>query len=301
MTNQEVTIHTPVLLQEVIEGMHAYKGAVLVDATLGGGGYTQSLAEEIGSDGIIIAFDQDEKAIQRAKARLKNVPAQIVYVHANFRHLDVELKRLDLSEIDGCVFDLGLSSDQLEQSGRGFTFLKDEPLKMTFTENPESVLFTALDIVNEWKEESIADVIYGYGEERYARRIAKAIVESRKEKKIETTFELVAVVRDAVPTRYREGKIHPATKTFQALRIAVNDELGALEDGLHQSYELVRKGGRIVVVSFHSLEDRMVKRFFKEKAHQGSIILTKKPIVASEEELQANPRARSAKLRILEK
>jgi 16S rRNA (cytosine1402-N4)-methyltransferase len=193
------------------------------------------------------------------------------------------------------MLDLGLSSDQFETSGRGFTFQKDEPLLMTFKKNPTEHDLTADEIVNTWDEANIADIIYGYGDERYSRRIAKSIVESRP---IKTTFELVEAVKLGTPSAYHRGRINPATKTFQALRITVNDEINTLKEGLRKGFEALNPGGRMAVISFHSIEDRVTKRFFKEV---GGNILTKKPIVPSDEEKIRNPRSRSAKLRIIEK
>ena len=213
--------------------------------------------------------------------------------------------------MNAILLDLGLSSDELENSGRGFTFQKDEPLLMTMGD-PAKYPFTAATIVNSWKEEDIANVIFGYGEDRYARRIARAIVAYREKKSIETSGELAEIVKSAVPTfgrsfNGRPAKIHPATKTFQALRIAVNDELGALKEGLAKGYERLAPGGKMAVISFHSLEDRIVKEFFKDKAKKerskegkkADQIITKKPIIASPQEIAENPRSRSAKLRII--
>ncbi|MEK7104808.1 MAG: 16S rRNA (cytosine(1402)-N(4))-methyltransferase RsmH, partial [Patescibacteria group bacterium] len=211
--------------------------------------------------------------------------------------------------ISAIIFDLGLSSDQLENSGRGFSFMKDEPLLMTMKENPLPEDLTAIDIVNTWGEKSLADIIYGYGEEKFSRRIARGIVEARVKNKIETTWDLIKVIENNVPIAYRKGhakgrarRLHCATKTFQALRIAVNDELGALQTGLEKGFKVLNRGGRMAVISFHSLEDRIVKRFYKEKQKKGEVILiNKKPIIPKKEEIKNNPRSRSAKLRILEK
>jgi 16S rRNA (cytosine1402-N4)-methyltransferase len=195
-----------------------------------------------------------------------------------------------------------LSSDQLENSGRGFSFLKDEMLLMTMKENPKEEDLTANDIVNTWSEKSLADIIYGYGEEKWSRRIAKAIVESREKAEIKTTFDLVKILESAVGKAYKRQKMHFATRTFQAIRIAVNDELGALRTGLDKGFSILKKGGRMSVISFHSLEDRIVKRFYQAKAKQGKAkLVNKKPITAGETEIKNNPRSRSAKLRILEK
>ena len=190
----------------------------------------------------------------------------------------------------------------LENSGRGFSFMKDEPLLMTMKENPSPEDVTASDIVNTWSEKSLADIIYGYGEERFSRKIAKGIVDARQKAEIKTTFELVKIIENSVPNAYKRGRIHVATKTFQALRIAVNDELGVLKIGLDKGFKLLKVGGRMSVISFHSLEDRVTKKFYKELEKNGvARLINKKPILAGNEELKNNPRARSAKLRILEK
>ncbi|OGI79142.1 16S rRNA (cytosine(1402)-N(4))-methyltransferase, partial [Candidatus Nomurabacteria bacterium RIFCSPHIGHO2_12_FULL_37_29] len=226
----------------------------------------------------------------------------ISFVNDNFRNIDKVLVKTKVEEVDGIIFDLGLSSDQLENSGRGFSFLKDEPLLMTMKENPSREDLTAKEIVNTWSEESLADIIHGYGEERFARRIAKGVVETRVKKKIESSFDLVKVINDSVPVAYRMGHLHPATRTFQALRIAVNDELGALKNGLEKGFKFLKKGGRMSVISFHSLEDRIVKRFYKAKEKEEKAkLINKKPFTPSIEEIRNNNRSRSAKLRILER
>lgn len=288
--------HQTVLLNETIEGLNLQNGAIVIDATFGGGGHSREICKRFSKSKLkakIIALDQDSNTA-------KNVPSgcDITFHNVNFRNLDKVTK----AGVDGIIFDLGLSSDQLESSGRGFSFMKDEPLLMTMKKNPSTDDITASEIVNTWEEKSLADIIYGYGEERFARRIAKGIVEARTESKIETTFDLVKIIESSVPVAYRKGKINCATKTFQAIRIAVNDELGALSEGLAKGFEVLRAGGRMSVISFHSLEDRIVKRFFKQKERDGeAILIHKKPIVPSKEEIINNKRARSAKLRVLEK
>lgn len=287
--------HVSVLLHEVREGLAIMPDDVVVDATLGGAGHAKALAEKLGKDGVFIGFDADADAIVRAEKALAALPATVHLVNANFRTLRGTLLRLGVSRINKALFDLGWSSFQLS-SGRGFSFLVDEPLAMTYAK-PDGTewILTAREIVNEWEEDSIADVIYGWGEEHAARRIAKAVIAAREQKPIETSRELAEIVSKVVN---RTGKIHPATKTFQALRIAVNDEFGALHEGLQAAYEALEEGGRIAVISFHSAEDRIVKRTMK--AWDG-IQITKKPIVPSDEEITKNPRSRSAKLRIFEK
>ncbi len=265
---------------------------MVIDATFGGGGHSAEICKRF--PGVkIIALDQDGSVFEKAKEKFRG--CDITFVNKNFRDIDTK-------KVDGIVFDLGLSSDQLENSGRGFSFLKNEPLLMTMKTNPSRRDLTAEDIVNTWSEKSLADIIFGYGEEKFSRRIAKGIVEVREKSKIKTTFDLVKIIEDSVPGTYRKGKINCATKTFQALRIAVNDELGALRLGLTKGFEALNPGGRMAVISFHSLEDRIVKRFYKEKEkNKEAILINKKPIVPSEEELKNNHRARSAKLRIIEK
>lgn len=295
-------MHIPVLLHEVIEGVRAVPGMTILDGTVGGGGYTQAFCDRVGRSGTVIGLDRDGTTLNHVRENLAHVSCRLFLEQENFRNLGAVLERLGIPNVDGVVFDLGLSSLQLESSGRGFSFLKDEPLHMTFADIATSEAFTAADIVNTWKEDDIANVLFGYGEERYARRIAKAIVEARIKTPLMSTMALVDCIRSAVPARYKHGPLHPATRTFQALRIAVNDELNALREGLAEAYTVLAPGGRLVVVSFHSLEDRIVKQFCKEKAtDDGAILVTKKPITPSEAEERSNPRSRSAKLRILEK
>ncbi len=290
--------HTSVLLQETIDGLALSAGKVAIDATTGGGGHTQALAQAVGPKGTVLAIDRDTDNIARARKRLTNLQAEIHFVLGNFRDIEALAQKAGITAADAIVFDLGWSSFHLD-SGRGFSFKQDEPLLMTYEATPSSETLTAKEIVNTWEEEHIADILYGFGEERFSRRIARAIAAARKEQSIETTGQLVAIIESAVPGWYKHGKIHPATRTFQALRIAVNDELEALERGLSGALSLLANSGRIAVISFHSLEDRIVKRFFKDKQADGwGEICTKRPITASREEIQQNPRSRSAKLRI---
>ena len=287
------SIHKTVLLNETIEGLNLKDGSIVLDATFGGGGHSKKILEKY-PNAKIVAYDQDKGVWEKAKSKFKGLEKRISFVNSNFRDLD------EKESFDGIIFDLGLSSDQLENSGRGFSFMKDEPLLMTMKENPGSEDLTARDIVNTWDEKNLADIIYGYGEERFSRKIAKAIVDARKKQKIETTFDLVKIIDSSVPGSYRRGRLHFATKTFQALRIAVNDELGSLQIGLEKGFNVLKKGGSMSVISFHSLEDRIVKRFYKEKQKEGlAILINKKPIIPKEEEIKNNGRSRSAKLRIL--
>lgn len=290
--------HRSVLLHEAVESLRIRQDDIVVDATLGGAGHAREIASRLGTDGVLIGVDADEDAIQRAALLLESVRPQVHLLRSNFRELARELERIGVESVDKVLFDLGWSSFQLT-AGRGFSFLADEPLRMVYDQSQQ---LTAEIIVNDWEEESLADIIYGFGEERYSRRIAAAIRAARDEKRISTSRELGEIVKAAVPASYRFGRIHPATKTFQALRIAVNDELGALERGLGAAWSSLSVGGRIAVISFHSIEDRAVKRRFAnwEKEGRGKRV-TKKPVAPSREELAENPRARSAKLRVIEK
>ncbi len=290
-------MHIPVLLQEVVEGLQAKAGEVILDATVGGGGHSEALCRAMGESGTILCLDEDEEAIERSQKRLKGCGCQFIFQRSNFRHLDTVLASLGIGKVDRALFDLGFSSFQLDESNRGFSFQKDEPLFMTFRKNGASL--NAETIVNEWGEETLRTIIFGYADERYAKRIAQAIARAREHKRITTSKELADIIVLAIP---RRGKIHPATKTFQALRIAVNDEFRALEEMLPKAFAHLSQAGRVAVISFHSMEDRLVKRFFKELATEGKgHIITKKPIVPSEEEVKRNPRSRSAKLRIIER
>ena len=292
--------HIPVLKEETVDGLSIRDDSTVVDCTLGGGGHAEAILTRLGARGVYLGIDADPKAVEAAE-RLRTHQADVRFVNANFSDLRAVLDQEELVHADALLADLGWRSDQFEEGGKGFSFAADEPLLMTYG-NPETYVFTATDIVNDWEETSIADVIYGYGEERFARRIARAIVEAREERPIETARELAEIVISAVPGPMRHGRIHPATKTFQALRIAVNDELGVLRNLLKDSMDILAPSGRMAIISFHSLEDRIVKQFFQEAARSGvARLVTKKPITASREELLANPRARSAKLRIIEK
>ncbi len=291
--------HTSVLLNESIDGLNLKNGSVFVDATLNAGGHSKLVLDKFGKNVRIIGIDIDADAIARAKQKIS--ADNVSFYQENFRNIDKVLEKAGVSQVDGVLFDLGISSNQIEESGRGFSFKTDEPLLMTMKKDPQSSDITAHEIVNSWAEESLADIIYGYGEDRFARRIAKAIVMARAVRPINTAGELAEIITSAVP-RYGFKKINPATKTFQALRIAVNDELGALKEALPKSFDKLSCNGRIAAISFHSLEDRIVKRYFKEKSDLGQAkIITKKPITPTEKEISENPRSRSSKLRILEK
>jgi 16S rRNA (cytosine1402-N4)-methyltransferase len=271
----------------------------VLDATVNGGGHSSAIVERFGSDILIIGLDADSEALRRAKKNIRGKPKLLNY---NFRNLDGALLELKIPVVNRIIFDLGLSSDQLQSSGRGFSFQNDEPLLMTFDKTGQANEFTAYDIVNKWDAENIAAVIKAYGEERYAVRIARSIVAFRLIKAIKTSKELADIVKYAVPVKDRYRRVHPATKTFQALRITVNDELRALTEALTKGFSHLDSKGRIAVISFHSLEDRIVKNFIKEKVKMKvGLAINKKPITPSDEEIRRNPRSRSAKLRIIEK
>ena len=297
-TSTTNTRHVPVLLQEVLNVLNIEKDAIVLDGTLGGGGHALAFVTKLGPKGTLYGFDVDSGAIKRTEQCLAEAETKVVLIRANFRDLVKVADEHDIPKLNIAFFDLGWSSDQLEVSGRGFSFNRDEPLQMTLADvDPDSAL-TAYTIVNTWKEESLADIIFGWGGERYARRIARAIVTVRSDEDIETTKQLAEIVARAVPAVYRHGKNHPATKTFQALRIAVNDELGALQELLSVLPEHMKDGGRVAFLSFHSLEDKLIKETFRNwaKSEMGEII-TKKPVTPTSTEVGQNPRSRSAKLR----
>ncbi|WP_347244054.1 16S rRNA (cytosine(1402)-N(4))-methyltransferase RsmH [Thermogutta sp.] len=283
------TCHIPVMPQEVLKFLDPQPGQIIVDATLGGGGHTRLIAQRVWPGGAVIALDRDPAAVHRAEKNLAALPVRIV--QGNFRDLPEILEDLDVETVDGILLDLGMSSDQLADVSRGFSFQADGPLDLRFDPTSGEPAWT---LVNRMGEKALADLIYRYGEERFSRRIAARIVEERKKSPIKSARDLAELICRVVP-RHRSGGIHPATRTFQALRIAVNDELGALETALRRYPDILRPGGRLVVISFHSLEDRLVKEAFKSDPRY--TVLTKKPITPSEEEIAANPRARSAKLR----
>jgi len=295
-------MHIPVLKDESIDGLNIQKGNVIVDGTLGGGGHTFEIIKRYGKDVRIIGLDLDSDAIIRTQKLIGKKPCDVTFLTIGFQAIDNVLDELNIKSVDKIFLDLGISSFQLEVAGRGFSFLKDEPLLMTMKKDPNEEDLTAKDIVNTWEEETLADIIYGFGEEKYAKKIAKEIVSSRKEKEIETTFDLVKIIDDACGKYYRKMKIHPATRTFQALRIATNTELTNLQEIIKKGFDRLSKNGRIAIITFHSLEDRIVKKAFVELKEKGvGKIITKKPIIPGDEELKLNPRSRSAKLRLLEK
>jgi len=293
--------HRPVLLHEVIESLAIRPDDYVLDGTLGGAGHAREIAHRLGTKGVFIGIDADAAAIGRAREALEGAVAIVHLVEGNFKDAESYCGKLRITHLTKAFFDLGWSGYQLT-AGRGFSFLQDEPLLMTYVAEPTEHTLTAEKVVNTWKEESLADIIYGWGEERYSRQIAKGIVAARAKKPITTSKELAEIVRGSVPPFYRKGRLHPATKTFQALRITVNDEMGALKEGLTGAFRKLAPGGRMAVITFHSVEDREVKRLFLEWAKSGQAErITKSPIKPGEEEVKANPRSRSAKLRVIQK
>lgn len=294
--------HETVLLHESVEGLNIAPGDIVVDATFGAGGHFSELAQALAGAGTLVGIDADRQSFAREEERIrkaKETGIAVHLVHDNFRNMNDILDSLELAQVDKVLFDLGWNAYQLSQ-GRGFSFRAEEPLLMTYGE-PQTQT-TARDLVNSLTEEELADLIFSYGEERFSRGIARAVVAARKKEKIETTGQLVECVLEGTPAWYHHRKIHPATKTFQALRIAANDELGALREGLSACLTRLSPCGRVAVITFHSIEDRIVKSAFKDAAHEGvGNIITKKPLTAGNEELSRNPRARSAKLRIFER
>ncbi|MFA6608793.1 MAG: 16S rRNA (cytosine(1402)-N(4))-methyltransferase RsmH [Candidatus Paceibacterota bacterium] len=294
--------HIPVLLHESIQGLAIKEGGIYVDCTTNRGGHSIEIAKTLGKKGTLICIDLDQEALASAEKTLreiKNAPT-FHFVHSNFRHLKGILSTLSISHVDGILADLGLSSQELDESGRGFSFRFDEPLQMTFNAHPTEDMVTAEEIVNYWSGETIADILYAYSDEAYRGRIARAIVEYRKEKPIKTTHQLVEIIASVVPASYRHRKTHFATKTFQALRMAVNDELGSINELIESLPSILNPHGRACFITFHSTEDRIVKQGLRARSDTLKII-NKKAIVPQERELQENPRARSAQLRIIEK
>ena len=308
--------HETVLLHETVDGLDIKPDGVYVDCTLGGAGHAQYLLDQLGPQGHLYAFDQDMTAINNAKLKLADYveKGQVTFIHQNFRHLKQALEELGIDQVDGIYYDLGVSSPQLDVAERGFSYGQEARLDMRM--NQEQTL-SAYEVVNDWPYEDLVHILYRYGEEKFAKRIARAIEERRAQRPIETTTELAEIVKMAIPAATRRTGGHPAKRSFQAIRIAVNDELGAVEDSLEQALTLLKPEGRISVITFHSLEDRLVKQLFKEVSQGPEVprglpvlpgqmqapfgLVNRKPIVASPEELEANNRSRSAKLRILSK
>jgi 16S rRNA (cytosine1402-N4)-methyltransferase len=305
--------HVSVLLKECIEGLNIKPDGIYVDGTLGGGGHSFQILQLL-NQGKLIGIDQDTDALKAATNRLKIFEERFIPMHSNFSNLDRVLAELGIDRIDGLLLDLGVSSYQLDEAERGFSYMNDGKLDMRMN---QSDAFTAYDVVNSYSERKLTEIITDYGEENWANRIAKFIVEARSQKPIETTFELVEVIKKAIPAAARKDGPHPAKRTFQAIRIEVNNELKIIEQTIESAFEHMGKGGRVAIITFHSLEDRIVKNAYKKLA-QGCTcppefpvcicggkakikIISRKPILPSEEEVEANPRARSAKLRVAEK
>lgn len=304
--------HISVLLEESISSLNLNESSIIVDCTLGYGGHSSNILARI-KKGFLFAFDQDSEAIRHSTDRLKTIGTNFTIIKSNFVNLEIELKKRDITEVDGILFDLGVSSPQLDDAERGFSYHEDARLDMRMDkENPLS----AYEVVNEYSQEKLTEIFYKYGEDKFSRNIAKKIVEYRKTKPIETTLELVEIIKTAVPMKFRKDK-HPARQIFQAIRIEVNHELDVIEPALNQALSLLKVGGRVAVITFHSLEDRLVKNIFKEKCAidpklQGMPnipdeylpsyrLVVNKAIIPSEEELKKNPRARSSKLRVIER
>ncbi|WZY01078.1 16S rRNA (cytosine(1402)-N(4))-methyltransferase RsmH [Bacillus sp. FSL W7-1360] len=307
-------LHTTVLKEEAVKGLHMKPSGLYVDCTLGGAGHSERIAAQLGEGGHLYAFDQDDVALAHAKERLSPYENKVTLIRSNFRWIQASLAKYDVHAVDGILFDLGVSSPQLDEADRGFSYHQDAPLDMRMD---QTAPLTAQQIVNEWPFAKLVSIISRYGEEKFAKQIARKIEAFRTKQPLETTGQLVEVIKDAIPAPARRTGGHPAKRTFQAIRIAVNDELGAFEEALTDGLSLLRSGGRMAVITFHSLEDRLCKQVFKEKTKQPDVprglpiipeemtapfkLVTRKPIVASSDELVGNNRARSAKLRIIEK
>lgn len=306
--------HVSVLLNEAVTSLNPRQGGTYVDCTLGGGGHTLEIVKRVVPGGRVIGIDQDTNALKAAGERLAEYKENIIFVHSNFYRLKEIISELGIKKVDGIIFDLGVSSHQLDEGSRGFSYMHDAPLDMRM--NPGDPL-TAEQLVNEFSEDELFRIIRDYGEERWAKRIAQFIVEHRQVKPIHTTGELVDIIKKAIPAGARREGPHPAKRTFQALRIAVNDELNRFAKALKDAVDILNPGGRVSVISFHSLEDRIAKEVFRELAkscvcppelpvcscskEKQVKVITGKPILPSEQELEVNPRARSAKLRVAEK
>lgn len=306
--------HAPVMVEEVLSFLQPKSGQMFIDCTVGGGGHAMEIVRRILPDGKLIGIDQDDAALDASRDVLKQYAGNVILEKGNFEDLEAIAGRLGIQSVDGMLFDLGVSSHQLEAAERGFSFRQDAPLDMRMD---QSQPVTARELVNTLSERRLAEIIRDFGEERWAKRIAKFIVDRRARGPIETTRELADIVRAAIPAGARTEHIHPATRTFQALRIAVNRELEVLQAGLDQAIHLLAKGGRVVALSYHSLEDRIVKETFSKYAGKCACppglpvcacgaekvvkILTRRPVVPSEDEIRSNPRARSAKLRAAER
>lgn len=306
--------HVPVMLGECLDGLKIKADGVYVDGTVGGGGHSSEIVKRLSDKGRLICFDKDEDALKASGARLADFKDRVTFVHDDYKNMPERLNEMGVGKVDGILLDLGVSSYQLDNAERGFSYMKDAPLDMRMD---RSQRVSAYEVVNTYGEDEIAKILYDYGEEKLARAIARKIVNRRSEKPIETTLELAKIVEDTYPSKTRWKYGHPAKRTFQAIRIEVNDELSSLGEAITAMARRLEKGGRMAVITFHSLEDRIVKTAFKELSLactcppdfpvcvcgkvQEVELVNKKPIVASEKELDENPRSQSAKLRIVEK
>lgn len=292
-------MHQPVMLDEVISSLNLKPGYVVLDGTVGGGGHSKEILKRIMPGGKLIGLDADESALKTASENLKEFEGNFRFINENFRNLDRALSKENIKSLNAVLLDIGVSSFQLDDKGRGFSFKEEAPLDMRMDRR---LGLSAYDVINRYKESDLSDIIYKYGEERFSRRIARRIVEERSKKPIDTTTELAAIVRRAIGGGGKHSRLDPATRTFQAIRIVVNDELGALEEGLKKAVSWLDIGARVAVITFHSLEDRIVKNLFKGYAGLGVLkIITKKPLGSSPEEIAANPRSRSGRLRVAER
>ena len=305
--------HISVLLNECLEGLAIKEDGTYVDCTLGGAGHSSHILKKLSSKGTLIGIDQDNDALKAAKEKLKNY-SNVKFVYNNFYNIDSILTSLDIPNVDGILMDLGVSSYQLDEGERGFSYMKDAPLDMRMDRDRD---FSAYDVVNTYSEEDLYRIIRDYGEEKFAKRIAKFIVDRRNDKPIETTLELVDIIKAAIPAKARREGPHPAKRTFQAIRIEVNGELAILNKAIEDGVKHLNKGGRMAIITFHSLEDRIVKLKYRELANPCTCpkefpvcvcgrkplvkIISRKAIEPSKEEVEENPRSRSAKLRVLEK
>lgn len=288
--------HVPVLLDEAVAGLHLSPGNNVIDGTLGNGGHAAEILTGTAPDGRLLGIDRDPHACRTAAEHLASFKKRVTIVTGNYADMEEHAAQAGFTAVHGILLDLGIRSDQLETSGRGFSFQRDEPLLMTMDGSQQE---TAAHVVNAMTQQELVEIISAYGEEPQALRIVKAIIMARKAKRITTSGQLADIISAVVP---RRGKIHPATRTFQALRIVVNDELGALERGIASAQRLLAPGGRLAIISFHSLEDRIVKRAFQKMVQDGAgSSITKKPIIPSFTETKTNPRSRSAKLRVFQK
>lgn len=304
--------HISVLLQESISSLNLKENSIVVDATLGYGGHSSNILERV-NKGYLFAFDQDSEAIRYSTDRLNKIGTNFTIIKSNFVNMKEELNKRDINKVDAVLFDLGVSSPQLDDESRGFSFHNDARLDMRMDREQK---LSAYEVVNEYSEQDLSRIFYKYGEDKFSKSIARKIVEYRKNKPIETTLELVEVIKSGVPMKYRINK-HPARQIFQAIRIEVNHELDVIEPALSQALELLKVGGRVAVITFHSLEDRLVKNYFKEKTKVDDKVkgmpnipdeylpdfklVINKAIIPSEEEIENNPRARSSKLRVIER